>query len=82
MLKELLQEEDFSIAVVDRQTGKIIFNARGCRVTGWSSGVVTRGISDIRVDVIGIVGEDEFGIQTGGDDESNSAAKIDDGTSS
>jgi len=79
LLKNLLQEEDFSVAILDRQTGKRIFTAVGCRVTGWSSGVASRGVSDIRIDVIGIRGEDEFGTAAGGDDDSGSASNIDDG---
>jgi len=79
LLKNLLQEEDFSIAIVDRQTGKTIFEADGCRVTGWSSGAAARGVSDIRIDVIGIKGEDEYGASQGGDDETASAANLTDG---
>lgn len=79
LLKNLLEEEDFVVTVIDRQTNKAIFRARGCRLTGWSSGVGARGISDVRMSVIGMVGEDEFGIATGGDDEAASANKIDDG---
>jgi hypothetical protein len=80
LLKNLLNEDDFSITVLDRQTNKTIFTAVGCRVQGWSSGVAARGVSDIRVDVIGIRGEDEFGLASGGDDESSNASNIDDGT--
>ena len=80
LLKNLLNEEDFSIAILDRQTNKTIFTAVGCRVQGWSSGVAARGVSDIRIDVIGIRGEDEFGTAQGGDDEGNSASNLDDGT--
>jgi hypothetical protein len=80
LLKNLLTEEDFTVDVLDRQTGKVIFRAVGCRVQGWSSGVAARGVSDIRVDIIGIKGEDEFGISTGGDDDTNTASNLDDGT--
>lgn len=80
LLKNLLTEEDFSISILDRQTNKLIFTAVGMRVQGWSSGVASRGVSDIRIDAIGIRGEDEFGTAQGGDDEGNSAANIDDGT--
>jgi hypothetical protein len=79
LLKNLLTEDDFSVAILDRQTNKRIFQADGCRVLGWSSGVTARGVSDIRVDVIGMVGEDEFGLAQGGDAESANASKIDDG---
>lgn len=80
LLKNLLEEEDFNIDIIDRQTGKVIFRAVGCRVQGWSSGVASRSVSDIRIDVIGIKGEDEFGIATGGDDDTSTASNIDDGT--
>lgn len=80
MLKKLLNEEDFSVAVLDRQTGKVIFQAQGCRVLGWSSGVATRAQSDLRVDILGILGEDEFGVAQGGDSETNTASNLEDGS--
>lgn len=78
LLRDLLTEEDFDVTVTDRQTNRIIFQARGCRVTGWSSGAASRGVSDIRVDVIGLVGEDEYGIALGGDADLG-ASNLDDG---
>jgi hypothetical protein len=80
MLKNLLQEDDFSVVVLDRQTGKSIFTAVGCRVTGWSSGVAARGVSDIRLDIIGLKGEDEYGTAQGGDNETPSASNLGDGS--
>ena len=77
-LRDLLHEEDFSIAIQDRQTGKIIFQVVGCRVQGWSSGVNARAISDIRLDVIGIRADDEYTSQLG--DEDVGASNIDDGS--
>lgn len=79
LLKNLLSEEDFSVAILDRQTNKRIFQADGCRVLGWSSGAAARGVSDIRLDIIGMIGQDEYGLAQGGDDESSNAAKLDDG---
>ena len=79
LLKDLLNEEDFEVVVSDRQSGKIIFQARGCRVTGWSSGVASRGVSDVRIDIVGIIGEDEYGIAQGGD-EDQGASNLDDGS--
>jgi hypothetical protein len=79
LLKDLLNEEDFSIVILDRKTGLSLFTAVGCRVQGWSSGVASRGVSDIRLDVIALRGEDEYGASVGGDAESASAANIDDG---
>lgn len=77
LLRDLLTENDFSIAVRDRQTGKIIFKADGCRVEGWNSGAAARGVSDLRVDVIGIKGEDEFGTAAGGDDDTTATNLLD-----
>jgi len=79
MLKELLTEEDFSVAIYDRQTAKLIFTAVGCRVTGWSSGVSARGVSDIRLDIVGLKAEDEYSTQDGGDDDPT-AASLSDGS--
>lgn len=62
-LQDLLNEGDFMVSVEDRQTKKTIFKAHGCRIQGWSSGVAARGVSDIRLDVIGMIGEDESGAQ-------------------
>lgn len=76
LLKNILDEEDFSVAVLDRQTKKLIFQAVGCRVLGWSSGVVQRGISDIRLEIIGLIGSDEF--SKNGDSESNGASSLTD----
>jgi hypothetical protein len=80
LLKNLLNEEDFTVAVLDRQTGKTIFMATGCRVQGWSSGVASRGVSDIRIEIVAAKGEDEYGLAAGGDDEGATAASLDDGT--
>jgi hypothetical protein len=74
LLQNLLNEDDFNVALYDRQTGSLIFNASGCRVTGWSSGVTSRGISDLRLSVVGIVANDESA--PNGDDDSSSAANL------
>lgn len=85
LLKNLLSEDDFSVVVLDRAptpdspNGKQIFKAQGCRVLGWSSGVAAKGVSDIELRVMGIVAEDEYGSAQGGDDETATAAKLDDG---
>jgi hypothetical protein len=80
LLKNLLNEEDFTVQIIDRQTGQQIFMAKGCRVQGWSSGVVARQVSDIRLDIVGMIAEDEFGAASGGDGESGSASGLLDGT--
>jgi hypothetical protein len=79
MLKSLLTESDFNVEITDRQTGKRIFSAQGCRVTGWSSGVAARGVSDIRLDLVGMLAFDEFGDAAGGDGEHASSANLTDG---
>jgi hypothetical protein len=63
-LVNLLNEEDFTVEVLDRVAGtdgkpRVIFKAFGCRVRGWSSGVAARGVSDISLDVVGLKGGDE-----------------------
>jgi hypothetical protein len=73
-LKNLLNEEDFAVAIVDRQSGERIFTAVGCRVLGWSSGVSSRGVSDVRLDIMGLKGEDETSSKNGGDDEPGAAS--------
>lgn len=70
LLKDLLNEQDFTVEIVDRRNPQVpIFQAKGCRVTGWSSGVAARGISDVRIDVVGIVATDETGVADNGDDD-------------
>lgn len=70
MLKNLLFENDFTLDIIDRRNPSIpIFTSLGNRITGWSSGAAARGISDVRLDVLGIVGYDEFGAAQGGDDD-------------
>lgn len=86
LLKDLLLEEDFTVIVLDRRAGdgeggsqpKPIFTANGCRVTGWSSGVAARGVSDIRVEIIGLVGWDEA--STDGDNETKNITELSDGS--
>lgn len=79
LLRGLLEEEDFDVTVYDRQTFKTIFTAVGCRVSGWSSGVAARGVSDVRIDIIGLKGEDEYGSAQGGDDDFG-GSNLDDGS--
>lgn len=71
-LEGLLREEDFQIVITDRDTGKAIFTAIGCRMTGWSSGVSARGVSDIRMDALGLKAWDESSPK--GDSESKGSS--------
>lgn len=77
MLKNLLTEEDFSIAVVDRQTGKTIFSAVGCRATGFSSGFAAKSVSDLSISIIGLKADDEYTLAQGGDGEPGSSELTD-----
>lgn len=61
----LLNDNDFYVEILDRRTGDLIFRAEGCRCAGWSSGVAARGVSDIRLDVIGLVAWDESHAEAG-----------------
>jgi hypothetical protein len=79
-LKNLLNEEDFSLQIVDRRSKKVIFRASGCRVTSWSSGVQARSVSDVRLDVIGIIAEDEFNSSDEDSSGAIPAPRLDDGT--
>jgi hypothetical protein len=88
MLKDLLTEQDFTVKVFDRGpkdvagtnnsnsdvNGKAAFTAFGCRITGWSSGVAARGVSDVRIEVIGLFGGDET---EGSEVQESSSAVID-----
>lgn len=68
-LMDLLNENDFTVDIIDRKNPSVaLFTAVGCLVQGWSSGVNSRGISDISVDVIGQTGWDES-TPSGGDDD-------------
>jgi hypothetical protein len=81
LLQNLLNEEDFNVSILDRQTNTSIFAVAGCRVQGWSSGVAARGVSDIRIDIIGLVGDDEFLDPKGTVLDSDiGATNLDDGT--
>lgn len=78
-LKGLLNEEDFRLQIVDRRTGKVIFKVEGCRVVSWSSGVQARGVSDVRLEIMGLIAEDEF--NSNDEDVGPIAApRLDDGT--
>lgn len=80
MLKDLIDEGDFTLKVVDRQTNQTVFNAFECRVVGWSSGVAARSVSDVRLEVIGIKGGDEEVENADGFDDRADAANLDSGS--
>ncbi len=63
-LQDLMNNNDFSLSVVDRQTGETITVVTGCRVASWSSGTASRSVSDLTVTVNGTVLSDESGAQS------------------
>lgn len=80
MLKDLIDEGDFTVKVFDRQTQQDIFTAFECRVVGWRSGVSARAVTDVQIDVIGIKGGDEAVAAADGFDDRADAANLTSGT--
>jgi len=60
-LQELLNHEDITLAIYDRQTNKLIMSVVGCRPTGFSTGVATRSVADVTVNFLGLRLSDESG---------------------
>jgi hypothetical protein len=77
MLKNLLTEEDFSVAITDRQTGKMILLVQGCKATGFSSGAASKSVSDISVSILGLRADDEYTLSQGGDGEPGASTLTD-----
>ncbi len=65
-LQELLNHEDFSLSIFDRQGAdgsNQILRVDGLRPTGYSSSVSSRGLMDLSVTFMGLVLSDESGDQ-------------------
>ena|ERR1039458_3871512 len=62
-LQDLMTNEDISLAVYDRHTGKAVVTVVGVRATGYSSGTAARSISDFTVNYLGLSSSDESGSQ-------------------
>ncbi|SRR6266851_4100305 len=62
-LQNLLNHNDFSLALVDRQTGNTVLLVTGCRPAGYSSTSAARALHDLTVTVQGTVLQDESGPQ-------------------
>lgn len=75
-LQDLLNHEDLSLALIDRQTGKQIMTVFNVRPTGYQTTVGARGVQEITVNFIGIKIEDESGDQ----EETPGATSIIDGS--
>lgn len=80
-LQELLNHEDISISIQDRQTGKTIMQVIGVRPTGYSTDVSARGISTFSVNFLGLRASDESGQnEEGGDTNGTSPSNLTSGT--
>jgi hypothetical protein len=73
-LQELLNHEDITLALFDRQTGKQIMTVVGVRPTGWGTSVGARGLMDLNVDFMGLRLSDEH--DPNGQDETPGATEI------
>lgn len=58
-LQDLLNHEDITMAIFDRQTGKQIMTVVGVRPTGYNTSVAARGLQDLTVNFMGLVLSDE-----------------------
>lgn len=63
MLQDLLNHEDFTLAIIDRQTKKEIMTVVGVRPTGYSTEVASRQLQSLQVSFMGIAISDESGSQ-------------------
>lgn len=62
-LQELLNHQDISLTLVDRQSGKQIMNVIHVRPTGFDSAVSAKGLHELNVSFTGITFMDESGNQ-------------------
>lgn len=58
-LQDLLNHEDITLALFDRQTGQQVMTVVGVRPTGYSSSVGARGLMDMSVNFMGLRLADE-----------------------
>lgn len=72
MLQDLLNHQDISLAILDRQTGKTILNVVGVRPTGYNATMTSKSLSEIQVHFLGLRQDDESGAQ----DESSGATTL------
>lgn len=62
-LQDLLNHEDITLGIVDRQTGKEVLTVVGVRPTGYSTEVASRQLQSLQVSFMGIALADEAGDQ-------------------
>lgn len=72
-LQDLLNHEDITLAIFDRQSGKQIMTVIGVRPTGYSTSVAARGLQDLSVNFMGLRLSDEN--DPNGQDESPGATE-------
>jgi hypothetical protein len=70
-LQDLLNHEDISLSIWDRQTNKMIMTVVGVRPTGYSSSIAAKAVSDLTVNFMGLSMSDEN--DPNGQDESPGA---------
>lgn len=73
-LQDLLNHEDITLAIFDRQTGKQIMTVVGVRPTGYNTSVAARGLMDLTVEFMGLSLSDEH--DPNGQDESPGATQF------
>jgi hypothetical protein len=62
-LQDLLDYEDITIAIYDRQTEKLVMNVIGCKPTGFDSSMASRSLASLDLEYLGLRLGDEDGDQ-------------------
>ena len=62
-LQDLVNLENITIGIRDRNTGKLIYNVTGCKVVATSGGLQSKAVSRCQISYLGIADEDESGAQ-------------------
>lgn len=58
-LQDLLNNEDITLSIFDRQSGAEIMTVVGVRATGFSTSITNRGVQEVTVDFMGLRLSDE-----------------------
>jgi hypothetical protein len=72
-LQDLLNHEDITLAIFDRQTNKQVLTVVGVRPTGYNTSVAARGLADLSVEFMGLALWDEN--DPNGQDDTPAGAK-------
>ena len=62
-LQDLLNLDEITLSITDRQSGKNILVVTGCKPTANNSGVNAKALSRVQVTFVGLKAEDESGSQ-------------------